>query len=328
MADAVRLCVIGAGAHARRNIYPSLFRLTGTQVTANCDLKEQQARETARRHAIPNSYADYHRMIQAEKPDGAIICIGPEAHAAMAIELMEHGLHVYTEKPNAPSLERSMAVLQTQQRTGRVCMVGYKKRFAPAYRKARQLIDDPQFGRPLAMSVVRSCGGGEVGAADMRTHLLDWSCHTLDVATYLLGPVRHVRTEACPGERYAYAVSLGHHNGAAGVQVFTNGPAVPEESVYIAGAGGVTINVGNSVEMQASRRGQPFTAHQPSFTVGCCFSDVEQGFAGELQEFVDAIAERREPESSIARATHTLAVFEAMWTSAQTGRVEEVEYQP
>lgn len=329
MAKPVRICLIGAGRHARRNIYPNLFRLTGAEIPANCDLDESLAQEGARRHAIARSYADYGKMLEAEKPDGAIVCVGHEGHATLAIDLMQRGLHVYVEKPNAPSLERSLATLETQQSTGRICMVGYKKRFAPAYRKARDLIADPQFGKPLAMSVIRSCGGG-ADAPDLRRHLLDWTCHTLDLALYLLGPSRHVRTDPAEMEsgRYAFLVSVSHVGGAVSTQLFSNGPRIPGESVYVTGSGGRVIRVENSIDMVALDRGKPFDAHKPSFTTGGSTSDIEQGFAGELQEFVDAIAENREPESSIAQATHTMAVFEAMWKSADSGKVEEVTYQP
>jgi hypothetical protein len=43
---------------------------------------------------------------------------------------------------------------------------------------------------------------------------------------------------------------------------------------------------------------------------------------------INAIAEEHERESSIAQATHTMAVFEAMWKSARNGSVEEVVHQP
>ena len=72
MAKPARVCLTGAGGHARRNLYPNLFRITGAEILANCDLDESLAQEVARRHAIARSDADYGKMIEAERPDGAM----------------------------------------------------------------------------------------------------------------------------------------------------------------------------------------------------------------------------------------------------------------
>jgi predicted dehydrogenase len=47
-----------------------------------------------------------------------------------------------------------------------------------------------------------------------------------------------------------------------------------------------------------------------------------------LQEFASAIREARPAESNISQATHTMAVFEAMWESAHGGGEVAVRYQP
>jgi len=315
----VRLCIIGAGGHARRNIYPSLYRLEGAAVVANCDLDGQLAAGVASRHGIDRSYTDYPRMLDEQRPDGVIVCINPEMHARLAVELLDRGLHVYTEKPNAPGLAESQAVVRAQERSGKVCMVGYKKRFAPAYRKAKEVIDSGGFGRPAAMSVVRTCGGPPVPADRFRAQLLDWTCHTLDLATFLFGPVTAVQAFARPGERYALTVNLSHANGAASQQLFTNATGHAIEQVFLCGDGGVEVTVENSINLQAARFGRPFALHRPSFTTGGGFSDIEQGFAGELAAFVEAIRTGRANEATIQQATHTLAVFEAMMRSVGSG---------
>jgi hypothetical protein len=51
MSGEVKLCLIGAGGHSTRNIYPSLYRLEGVSIAANCDLREDVARAVAKRLA-------------------------------------------------------------------------------------------------------------------------------------------------------------------------------------------------------------------------------------------------------------------------------------
>ncbi|MCK4375840.1 MAG: hypothetical protein KAX19_10940 [Candidatus Brocadiae bacterium] len=50
-----------------------------------------------------------------------------------------------------------------------------------------------------------------------------------------------------------------------------------------------------------------------------------QGFVGELREFVAAIREGRQPESSIAQATHRMAIYDAIRRSVQAGTPVQVE---
>src|SRR5688500_3255885 len=129
--------MIGAGNHATRNIYPYLHWLKETSVVACCDLRKDQAQKVADRFRIPNHYDNINDMLKQEKPDAAIVCTGPAGHGSIAIDLLEQGVHVYTEKPTAPSLTDALRMLEAQKKSGLVCMTAYKKRFAPAYIKAK-----------------------------------------------------------------------------------------------------------------------------------------------------------------------------------------------
>jgi predicted dehydrogenase len=51
---------------------------------------------------------------------------------------MQHGLHVFTEKPMCLSSEEGMAMTDAAARAGRVLMVGYMKRYDPAYARLEQ----------------------------------------------------------------------------------------------------------------------------------------------------------------------------------------------
>ena len=83
-------------------------------------------------------------MLEREKPDGVVVCVHADFHARVAIEAMEAGFHVYTEKPPALDLAQCREVLATQRRTGRVCMCAFKKRFAPAYIRDYSLTLSPR----------------------------------------------------------------------------------------------------------------------------------------------------------------------------------------
>jgi len=138
-----------------------------------CDRIEQRARENARRFG-GTPCTDWERMLASEDPDGVIVCIGPEAHADLAPEIMERGYDVYTEKPPAPDAVSARAVARAAETTGRLCMTGFKKRYARAYEATRTWVED----RPERLTSL-SIDYASAGYDDAGTFLLDFCIHAI-----------------------------------------------------------------------------------------------------------------------------------------------------
>ena len=314
----IRLCLIGAGSHSSSNIYPYLHHIRNARAVANADLDLEKARRIASPFSIRHSYTDYREMLDTEKPDGVIICVSGEFHAAGAIDVMELGFNVYTEKPPAHSVEMARKVIETKRRTGKICMTGYKKRYAPAYTKAKSIIDSEDFGTPTLLTTIRTKSPGD------STYLLRWGCHALDLMPYLFGRVERICAFVTPGSTHAYSINMAFGNGAVGNVSVCDRPNGVWEEVIACGSNQVTVRTQNSIFMQAYKGNQPFAQHYPNFTQGGK-GHVEQGFVGELQEFVAAIRENREPKSSIEKSAESVAIYEACMRSAESGQPEDVE---
>lgn len=330
MPQELRLCMIGAGKHASANMYPNFHLIQGARVAANADLDENRARVMAQSFGIPHSYADYRKMLDAEKPDGVLVCIGSTMHEKLAPELMDLGYHVYVEKPGCNSLAGARKIAETSERTGRIFMTAYKKRFAPAYVKTKKIIQSPEFGRPAMLTALRTKGPsperdpGKPGAC----YLLQWGCHILDLLPFLFGNVAEVHAYRAGTGPESIAVSLRFANGALGQLAISSSMARSRirEEVMVIGSGAVRVNIDNSTAMLAINGDQPFAMHQPDWTNGANFSAIEQGFAGELQEFVQAIHEKRQPEANARQCLHTMALYDAVvraWDADRPVRVEE-----
>lgn len=328
MADRTRICMIGAGGHAGRNIYPCFYFLNDAEVVANADLDEGRARHAAARCGIPASYTDYREMLDKEKPDGVMVCISKNMHATLAMEIMERGIPVYTEKPNAPDFARCREVLEVARRTGVLHEIGYKKRFAPAYRKTRDIIDSEAFGEPALLTLVRTKGHGWGAGHDgaQEEYLLDWGCHAIDLLSYLFDPVKRLQVFTPRQTTHAWSVNLEFANGAVGHLCLTNRPGPLTEEVSAYGAAGVRVDVSNAINMVARKGTEVIGTNEPEWSCGTRNSAVEQGFLPELQTFVDAIREGSTPASNIETATHTMAVYDAILKSrAGDGALTDVE---
>ena len=80
------------------------------------------------------------RVIVIDLVTAVMVLIGG-SHAPVAEAAMEAGLHVFTEKPLALSVAEGKSMVERAQATNRVLMVGYMKRYDPAYER---LADAPR----------------------------------------------------------------------------------------------------------------------------------------------------------------------------------------
>ena len=211
----LRLGIIGAGYLSSARIYPCLHTLP-VELAAVCDLDADRAERTARRFGAGAVFSDHRRMLAEAPLDAVIVCVGPAQHAELAIEVMQAGYPVYTEKPPALSAAGAREVLETSRRCDAICMTGFKKRFAPVYRAARAALDDAQFGGASLLSIDYASGAYRNDPADPASQfLLDFGIHVIDLARFLLGEVAEISARRQGYD--TYAITLAFASGALGV---------------------------------------------------------------------------------------------------------------
>ncbi len=98
------------------------------------------------------------------------------------------------------------------------------------------------------------------------------------------------------------------------------------EQVELTGGPGQIISLENSVKMVRYSGGQVADWHDPTFSTARGDSLVETGFERELEEFVAAVREGREPESSIASSYQTMRLYEAIGRSVRENRTVEIDW--
>lgn len=134
-----------------------------------------RAKAVARSHAL-RSYADYHQMVEKEKPD--LVCIAPrctDEHHAMALAALRVGAHVYLEKPITQTLAEADEVLALADRARLKIVVAHQMRLAPNILALKTAIEQGLLGELLE---IRSHGkqdhraGGE-DLVVLGVHLFD-----------------------------------------------------------------------------------------------------------------------------------------------------------
>lgn len=132
----LRIGVVGCGLIAQVMHLPYLRELHERfEVTALCDISA-----AARSFAAEQFFPEARRLerwedVVAESLD-AVMVLTPGSHAPVAIAAAEAGAHVFVEKPMCFSTDEGAAMVAAADRAGVRLMVGYVKRYDPAYERA------------------------------------------------------------------------------------------------------------------------------------------------------------------------------------------------
>jgi predicted dehydrogenase len=128
----IRVGVVGTGLIAQVMHLHYLADMTGDfELAAVCDLDEGSAAACARRYGIPAALTEWRDLI--ELPLDAVLVLTSGSHAPIATAAAAAGRHIFVEKPMCFSAAEGRAMIAAAEQAGVVLMVGYPKRYDPAY---------------------------------------------------------------------------------------------------------------------------------------------------------------------------------------------------
>ncbi len=98
--DQLNIAAIGAGGKGKSDIY-NAWNNGKNRVVALCDVDRNQCQQSSERFPDAVFYNDFRRMIEEMKDDiDAVTISTPDhIHGVAAMMAMEHGMHVYVQKP-------------------------------------------------------------------------------------------------------------------------------------------------------------------------------------------------------------------------------------
>jgi predicted dehydrogenase len=128
----VRVGLVGTGVIAQVMHLHYLAELADRfDVVAVCDLDRDGARACAERYGIPATFTDWHELLA--HPLDAVMVLTSGSHAPIAEAAARAGRHVFVEKPMCFSAAEGQAMVSAAEAAGVVLMVGYPKRYDPAF---------------------------------------------------------------------------------------------------------------------------------------------------------------------------------------------------
>jgi len=345
--SSLRIGIIGAGGIVQNAHLPG-YRKAGYHVSAIADIREQVARDLARRFEISRVFTDARDLIASPEVDVIDMAIPEIARPGLVEAVMRARKPLLIQKPLAYTLARGREIVRMFSEARVPLAVNQNARFAPEFHAIKQLIESGALGQVFDIrwtmrntSDHRSWARDSWYARDERFQILSWSIHHLDLfrhwledealSVYCVLPRRP--SQNFRGEIMASAV-LRFRNGAHVSMIDSNActPGRPEiQEVDVDGTKGSAYAKVSQPRafrfwLMDERAGPAMDAplHQPALE-GEWYPD---GFAASMGGFLNDLAESREPSVSGRRNLGTLELVEACYLSDRTGRPVDLAELP
>lgn len=170
-------------------------------LAAICGRDRQKAERIASENGIAQVYTDYRKMLECAKLDAVIVAGPDDLHCQMTLDALDAGLHVLCEKPLAPNAIDARRMFKAAVRTRRINMACFNRRFYPATRHIKELLNQGAIGRVFTTQMA-----WEIGVARIITEqkisfraLPGWTGtwgdlgpHLVDLLRFFFGDVRRV----------------------------------------------------------------------------------------------------------------------------------------
>jgi 2-hydroxy-4-carboxymuconate semialdehyde hemiacetal dehydrogenase len=311
--EPVKICIAGEGAIAQKHL-DGLARVDGVDVVSIAGGNAADTEAVATKRGIPFWSLDLNEAMNQPGVEAVILTTPTQLHASQAIAVMEAGKHVLIEIPMADSLADAEAVVAAQERTGVTAMVCHTRRFNPSH----QFVHNRVVGGELVLQhfvvetfFFRRENKNALGKPRSWTDHLLWhhSCHTVDLFRYQTGEEPDImwaqQGPMHPQLGIAMDMTIGLRAPKSGalctlaLSFNNNGPLgtffryICDNGTYIARYDDLVDGYDQAVDLS-----------------GVAVST--DGIELQDREFISAILEGREPNSSVAQCLPTMQVVDRL----------------
>ena len=336
----VKVGSVGLGRLGYEHAKNLATQVPGCELAAICDVDANRVKEVAAELGVPNTYTDFEEMCKNPELD-AIVIVSPSFLHCQQIEIaMNHGKHVFCEKPLGTDVAQCKAAEKViEAHPDLIFQLGFMRRFDKSYAEAKRKIDNGDIGKVvLVRSYTQDPRSTIESSLKFAPHsggqYLDMCVHDIDLIRWFTGSdVKNVWAIGGVFEFDLYkelndadnaAATIQMENGAMGF-MFTNrthGAGCNVETEIIGTHGTLRIaNVGAKNLLQIVDGSGAREEYYPDF-----LSRWHQAYINEIQEFVSCINEGRKPGVTVYDGTKATLVTYAITDSFHSGKPVQVQY--
>lgn len=326
--------IIGTSDIAKKRAAAAIANTPGSKLLGVCGGRDR-AEAIAKEHGATEVFDEVDRAIAETKADAVYIATAVFRHQNEALKSFAAGKHVLIEKPlglsapDAAVMVDGLAKANAARKPADQLVAGcaYYRRTYPRFAHAKQLISSGNLGK--IAHVRMSCHSWWVPAPNdpkiWRVDpaksgggaLADMGCHMIDVVIGLLG---------MPQTVYAKNGNLAHSYGVedstSALMTFANGTQWVATFAWSTKA---FLHDMDIIGTDAKLSWQPFDTGKVTRSAGRESVEFDLPNAANVhgplvQDFVDAVRDRRPPVSTLDQALLTNRVIDAVYASAKLGR--------
>ncbi|MFH1615897.1 MAG: Gfo/Idh/MocA family oxidoreductase [Planctomycetota bacterium] len=190
--------IVGLGNISKSQHLPNLSRAEHIDFKTVCDLSKDLVVQMRKKYNTRQATTDYAEMLADSEIDAVVIGTQPESHVPLTIQAIQAGKHVYVEKPLAETADECHELLKAQKNSGKLVAVGFNRRKAPAYEKAKEILQS--HGGPRNIHY-RISDPYVIWQPDPEpgVRVIHEVCHVFDILRYLTGS--EVKSVYCVSSR-------------------------------------------------------------------------------------------------------------------------------
>jgi predicted dehydrogenase len=146
MTSTIRCGVVGYG-YWGPNVVRNLQGIAGADLTAVCDRSSDARKKVHKNHPQLYVTADAMELITSPDIDAVAIVTPVWTHYELAKAALEHGKHVFVEKPFTTNVRQAEELIELADRNNLKIMVDHTFLFTGAVKKIKQLVQEGALGK-------------------------------------------------------------------------------------------------------------------------------------------------------------------------------------
>ena len=315
------VAVVGLG-YWGPNLLRNAWETDGMRVVAACDRDADRLAPGAHRYPTVRTTRSYADVLGDDAVDAVLLATPVGSHHALARQALLAGKHVFVEKPLAQTSAECRELIALADERSLVLMPGHTFIYSPPARKVKELLDAGELGELFFGTFSRVNLGIHQSDASV---LRDLGPHDFSMLLHWLGEPQFVRAigrdSVGSGQLDVAFIDLGMPTGALiHMELSWLAPTKLRRTVLV-GSGRMIVYEDTSTEqVRVYDRGvevltpQSFGEHQLAYRSGDILTprlDAAEPLGIELQDFLGAIVEGREPISSAKLGLDVVRIIEA-----------------
>lgn len=293
--------IIGAGRIGKVHLESISYHVKNATVTAMADpFMNEETEKLIRSYGVSKVTKDYKDILNDKDIDAVLVCSSTDTHAAISIEAINAGKHVFCEKPVDHSIEKIQAVADALKEHPDIkFQVGFNRRFDHNFAAIRKAYDDGKIGEAHILKItsrdpeppnpayIKVSGGIFL---DMTIHDFDMVCFLTDSDVEELYVNSAVLVDPAIGEQGdvdTAIITMKMANGALAVIDNSRKAAYGyDQRAELFGSKGMVATSNDTVSSAVISNADGVTGEKPLFF----FLERYMGsFSEEMRQFTEAV---------------------------------------